>query len=34
MHENEAIDDMTTKFIKITNSLSSLGDAIDNDQKV
>ena len=34
MHENESIDDMITKFTKITNNLSSLGDAIDNDQKV
>ena len=34
MHENESIDDMVTKFSKITNCLASLGDAIDNDQKV
>jgi len=34
MHENESIDDMITKFTKITNGLSSLGDTIDNDQKV
>jgi len=34
MHENESIDDMITKFTKITNGHSSLGDAIDNDQKV
>ena len=34
MHENESIDDMNTKFAKITNGLTSLGDAIDNDQKV
>jgi len=34
MHENESIDDMITKFTKINNDLSSLGDAIDNDQKV
>ena len=34
MQENETIDDMVTKFTKITNGLSSLGDAIDNDQKV
>ena len=34
MHENETIDDMVTRFTKITNGLSSLGDAIDNDQKV
>ena len=34
MQENESIDDMVTKFIKITNGLASLGDGIDNDQKV
>jgi len=34
MHENDIIDDMITKFTKITNSLASLGDGIDNDQKV
>ena len=34
MHENESTDDMVTKFTKITNRLASLGDAIDNDQKV
>ena len=34
MHENESIDDMIIKFTKITNGFSSLGDAIDNDQKV
>ena len=34
MQENETIDDMVTKFTKITNGLSSLGDGIDNDQKV
>ena len=34
MHENDTIDDMVTRFTKITNSLASLGDAIDNDQKV
>ena len=28
------IDDMVTKFTKITNDLAFLGDAIDNDQKV
>ena len=33
MQENETIDDMVTKFTKI-NGLSSLGDGIDNDQKV
>ena len=32
MQENETIDD--AKFTKITNGLSSLGDDIDNDQKV
>ena len=34
MHENESIDDMVTKFTKITNDLASLGDGIDNDQNV
>ena len=34
MHENDTIDDMVTKFTKITNGLASLGDNIDNDQKV
>ena len=34
MHENDSIDDMVTKFTKITNGLSSLGDTIDNNQKV
>ena len=34
MQENESIDDMITKFIKITNALTSLGDEINNDQKV
>ena len=34
MNEEELIDDMITKFTKITNGLSSLGDRIDNDQKV
>ena len=34
MQENESIDDMVTKFTKITNGLASLGDGIDNDQKV
>ena len=34
MQENETIDDMVTKFTKITNGLPSLGDDIDNDQKV
>ena len=31
MHENESIDDMVTKFTKITNDFASLSDAIDND---
>jgi len=34
MHDNDSIDDMVIKFTKITNGLASLGDAIDNDQKV
>jgi len=34
MHDNDSIDDMVTRFTKITNGLASLGDAIDNDQKV
>ena len=34
IHENESIDHMITKFTKIVNGLSSLGDEIDNDQKV
>ena len=34
MHENDSIDDMVTKFTKITKGLSSLGDTIDNNQKV
>ena len=34
MHEHDSIDDMVKKFTKITNGLVSLGDAIDNDQKV
>ena len=33
MHDNDSIDDMVTRFAKITNGLTSLGDAIDNDQK-
>ena len=33
MHEHDSIDDMVTKFTKITNDLTSLGDAIDNAQK-
>jgi len=34
MNDNETINDMLTRFIKITDDLSSLGDSIDNDQKV
>ena len=34
MNENENIDDVITEFTKITNCLSSLGDTIDNDQRV
>jgi len=34
MHENDSIDDIVTRFTKITNGLASQGDAIDNDQKV
>ena len=34
MHDNDTIDDMVTRFTIITNGLTSLGDAIDNDQKV
>jgi len=34
MNEYESIDDIMTKFIKITNGLASLGDEIDNDKKV
>ena len=34
MHENDSIDDMVTRYTKITNGLASLGDAIENDQKV
>jgi len=30
MHENDIIDDMLTRFTKITNGLTSLGDVIDN----
>jgi len=33
MHDNESINDMITRFTKITNGLSSLGDKIDNDQR-
>ena len=31
MYENNSIDNMVTRFTKITNGLASLGDAIDND---
>ena len=34
MLDNKGIDDMLTRFTKITNALSSLGDNIDNDQKI
>ena len=34
MHEHDSIDDMVTEFSKIINALASLGDAIDNNQKV
>ena len=34
MLENESIDEMLTRFTKITNALCSLGDNIDNDQKI
>ena len=34
MHDNDKIYDMVIRFTKITNGLTSLGDAIDNDQKV
>jgi len=34
MHENDSIDDMITRFTKITNSLASLDNAIGNEQKV
>ena len=33
MLENECIDEMLTRFTKITNGLSSLDDTIDNDHK-
>ena len=33
MHDNDTIDDMVTRFTRITNGFTSLGDAIDNDQK-
>jgi len=34
MLDNESIDEMLTCFTKIANELSSLGDSIDNDQKM
>ena len=34
MNKRESIDEMLTRFTKITNNLSSLGDAIDNDQMI
>jgi len=34
MNENESIYNMITRFTKISNGLPSLGDSIDNDQKV
>ena len=34
MNEYESIDDMITKFTKITNGLASLGNKINNVQKV
>ena len=34
MLDNESIDEMLSRFTKITNGLSSLGDEINNDQKV
>ena len=34
MHDNDTIDYMVTRFTKITNDLTSLGDVIDNDQKI
>ena len=34
MIEYESINDMINKFPKITNNLASLGDEIDNDQKM
>jgi len=33
-HDNDTVDDMVTRFTKITNDFTSLGDAIDNDQRV
>ena len=34
MKEEESIDDMITKFTKITNVFACLGDGIDNEEKV
>jgi len=34
MHENDSNDNMITRFTKITNSLTSLDNAIGNDKKV
>ena len=34
MYEDESINNMVTKFTKITNGLAFIGDVIDNDQKV
>ena len=34
MNKNENIDDMITKFTKITSGLTSLSDEIDNNKKV
>jgi len=34
MLDNERIDEMLTRFIKITSGLSFLGDSIDNNQKI
>jgi len=34
MLDNESIDEMLSRFTKITNGLSFLGDSIDNDQKI
>jgi len=34
MIDNESINEILTRFTKITNGLSYLGDKIDNDQKV
>ena len=34
MRDNETIDDMINHFTNIINDLFSIGDSIDNDQKV